>query len=217
MTRIIPQKQAGFTLIEMMVALAIFSMISVAGVAMLQSASSSQLLVKKRLSELSEGARAIAMLEADLGQAVSRPVRTGPVTIVPAFSSAGTEIPGQIFAVTRLGQANLDDSPKPELQHVVYAFENGALKRVSWSMLDGGKAQPTDILKDVTSATTRFRDAEGNWRPDWDASDLLALPRAVELTLTQKSAAPVQVMFLVGSGISPKPAQEEDGGDDSAA
>lgn len=211
----IPKNETGFTLVEMMVALAIFAMLSVAGVALLQSASSSQLAVKERLSELSEGSRAIAIIEADLAQAVPRPVRTGSATTVPAFSGSGTEIPGQIFSVTRSGQSNFDDSPKPELQHVIYAVENGALKRISWTMLDGGKAQSATILSDVISANMRFRDAEGGWRSDWDSADPLALPRAVEIVLTQKASAPVLLLFLVGPGLSKKVEQDAEVGDDT--
>ena len=213
----VPQKETGFTLVEMMVALAIFAMLSVAGVALLQSASSSQLIVKDRLSELSETARAIAIIEADLAQAVPRPVRPSAATIAPAFSGAGSEIAGQIFAVTRAGQANLDESPKPELHHIAYALENGALRRVSWPMLDGGKPQPATILSDVTSATMRFRDAEGNWRSAWDATDPLALPRAVELVLTPKGAPPLRLLFLVGAGSSTKVEQNAEVGDDPEA
>lgn len=214
MNRQIKANERGFTMVEMLVALAIFSMISVAGVALLQSAASSQLVVKERLSDLSETARAIAVMESDLAQAIARPVRTNATTTTPAFSANGLGVAGQIFALTRAGQANLDDAPKPELQHVAYALENGALKRISWSMLDGGKAQPTILLKDVASVTARFRDAEGNWRSDWDASDPLALPRALELELTQNRAAPVRLLFLVGTGGAKAPVKEGEGGDE---
>ncbi len=215
MTPQIRANERGFTMVEMLVALAIFSMISVAGVALLQSAASSQLAVKERLSDLSETARAIAVMESDLAQAIARPVRTNATTTTPAFSASGLGVAGQIFALTRAGQANLDDAPKPELQHVAYVLENGALKRISWSMLDGGKPQPTIVLKDVTSITARFRDVKGNWRSDWDANDLLALPRALELELTQKRAAPLRLLFLVGTGGAVAPAKEGEGGDEA--
>ena len=126
----------------------------------------------------------------------------------------GTEVAGQIFALTRAGQANLDDAPKPELQHVSYALDDGALKRISWSMLDGGKPQPTILLKNVASVRARFRDAEGNWRPDWDATNPMALPRALELELTQNRAAPVRLLFLVGTGGVVAQVKEGEGGDE---
>ncbi len=215
MTPAVRPSTAGFTLVEMLVALAIFSLISVAGVALLQSASSTQLAVKDRLGDLGANTRAVAVLEADLAQAVARPVRTISAGSTPAFASGGAETPGQLFAFTRMGWSNLDDAPRSELQRVAYAVEGGNLQRVGWSMPDGGKAQPSTMLAEVASATARFRDREGNWRSDWDASDPLAIPRAIELTITQKEAAPVTLLFLVGAGGSPLPPKAEQEGDDA--
>ena len=44
--------EAGFTLIELLVALAIFALISVAGVMLLRSGSDTQIAVKSRLEEM---------------------------------------------------------------------------------------------------------------------------------------------------------------------
>lgn len=209
--------QSGFTLVEMLVALAIFAMISVAGVALLQSASSSQLAVKKRLSALGDSTRAISILETDLAQAVARPVRNAFGSSNPAFVATGLEASGQIFALTRAGQANLDNAPTPELQRVAYVLKGRELRRVSWLMLDGSEPKPTVLLTNVASATTRFRDAEGNWRTDWDASDPFALPRALELEIAQGDAAPVRLLFLIGPGGTARPAQDKEGVDDDPA
>lgn len=200
--------QSGFTLVEMLVALAIFSLISVAGVALLQSASNTQLAVKDRLGDLSANARAVAMIEADLAQAAARPVRLTATGDAAAFVSGGSETTGQLFAFTSLGRSNLDDAPRSDLQRVAYALEDGELRRIGSTMADGGTAQPVTLLKDVTTAVARFRDAEGNWRSDWDASDPLLLPRAVELTVTQRNAAPLQLLFLVGApGVPVQPVE----------
>jgi general secretion pathway protein J len=198
--------ESGFTLVEMMVALAIFSMISVAGVALLQSASRSQLIVKDRLADMSETSRAIAMIESDLAQAIARPVRSASAPVEPAFV-AGGPLDGQIFAATRGGQSNLDNAPRADLQRVAYVLEKGELRRTSWSMLDGGTPRTSVLLRDVSSATTRFREADGDWRNDWDAADPLALPRALELIIVQKGAAPLRLLFLVGTGGFYQPAK----------
>jgi general secretion pathway protein J len=190
---------SGFTLVEMLVALAIFSLISVAGVALLQSASTTQVKVKQRLGEMSGDARAISILEADLAQAVARPVRSTATVTSPAFAAHGSEAPGQIFAFSRLGWSNFDGSARGEMQRVIYAVEGGTLKRTNPAMPDGGRANSVILLKDISSIAARFRDAEGNWRSDWDANDPLALPRAVELLVTQQQAAPVRMLFLVGT------------------
>ncbi|MGL5839961.1 MAG: type II secretion system minor pseudopilin GspJ [Sphingorhabdus sp.] len=207
-------RQSGFTLIEMLVALSIFAMISAAGVALLQSASSTQLAVKGRLDDLGRNARAVALMEADLAQAIARPVRAGGA-VLPAFAAQGSEAPGQLFAVTRTGWANLDNAPRPDVQRVAFALERGALVRLGSAMPDSTGSQKTVLLNNVSAATVRFRDAEGNWRSDWSADDAASLPRALELVVTRTNAAPVTLLFLVGTGQADPKQPGEAGGDDA--
>ncbi len=205
---------SGFTLVEMMVALAIFSLISVAGVTLLQSASSTQIRVKDRLSELSAHARSVAVIEADLAQAIAKPVRLSSTGSAAAFVSGGGETAGQIFAFTRTGLSNLDTAPRSDLQRIAYAFDGNALKRIGWTAADGGTPVSADLLSDVTNVTAQFRDGDGNWRSTWDATNPLALPRALELNITRKKAAPVRLLFLVGTGDAVKAAKPEGEGAD---
>jgi general secretion pathway protein J len=85
-------------------------------------------------------------------------------------------------------------------------LENGALKRLSWPMLDG--AAPADaaiLVENVSAAQLQFRDERGEWRSDWTATDPDALPRAVELTLTAGGKPEQRMLFLVGPQSRPKP------------
>lgn len=213
MTKLASQ-QSGFTLVEMLVALAIFAMISAAGVGLLQSASSTQLAVKDRLEDLSGNARAIALLEADLAQAIARPVR-GRGLSHPAFAAQGNEITGQLFSVTRTGGSNIDNAARPNVQRVSYALQGGKLLRSQAVMPDGGAKQDAILLEEIASSTVRFRDQEGNWRADWSAEDPAALPRALELVLTPAKRAPLRLLFLVGTG-QPLPPKEDAPGEVNA-
>jgi general secretion pathway protein J len=203
----------GFTLVEMMVALAIFSLISVSGVALLQSASDTQLAVKDRLAELGGDARMVALLEADLAQAIARPVRSSVAGDAPAFAANGGEVPGQLFAFTRGGWSNLDNAPRGEVQRVAWALDKGVLKRTGWSSADGGVQNEAILLSDVVTAVVQFRAADGSWRSDWDASNPNAMPRAVELVVTQQNMPPVRMLFMVGAAQPAKPTLETNDND----
>jgi general secretion pathway protein J len=95
---------------------------------------------------------------------------------------------------------------------VTYVLEDGALKRLSWPMLDGAvPADAATMLEDVVTATAEYRDDKGQWRGDWTATDANALPRAIALKVTVKGKPEQRMLFLVGSQtrILPTPSAEE--------
>jgi general secretion pathway protein J len=191
--------EAGFTLIELLVALAIFALISVAGVMLLRSGSDTQIAVKKRLEEMALSNRLTNSLEGDLAQAIARPVRDQSGQPVPAFTESQAGVPSALFGFVRAGWSNLDAAPRAGLQRVAYILEDGALKRLSWPMLDG--TSPTDaavLLEGVTSVTVEFRDDKGAWRDDWTATDADALPRAIALNVDLVGEPQQRMLFLVG-------------------
>lgn len=195
----VPTSEAGFTLVELMVALAIFALISVAGVALLRSGSDTQIAVKNRLEDLSRTSRLANAMESDLAQAVARPVRDTAGQPVPAFTGADATVPNALFGFVRAGWSNFDEAPRAGLQRVAYVLEGKSLKRVGWPMLDG--AQPGEaatLIERVRSAEIRFRDDAGEWRSDWSAEDADALPRALELLLTVEGKPEQRMLFLVG-------------------
>ena len=204
--------EAGFTLVELLVALAIFAMISVAGVTLLRSGSDTQLAVKSRLEQYSRTNRLYNAMEGDLAQAVSRPVRDQAGLPVPAFTAGDAVTPGALFGFVRAGWSNYDQAPRAGLQRVAYALEGGTLKRISWPMLDG--AAPVDaaiLVENVSAVRLQFRDEKGAWRSDWTATDADALPRAIELRVTVQRRPEQRMLFLVGPQTRPKPKVADDG------
>eukprot|EP01041_Mallomonas_annulata_P041665 gene41665-65789_t len=88
---------------QLLVALAIFALISVAGVTLLRSGTDTQIAVKKRLGEMALSHRLANALEADLAQAIARPVRDQSGQPVPAFTQGDANVPGGIFGLVRAG------------------------------------------------------------------------------------------------------------------
>lgn len=205
-----PASEAGFTLVELMVALAIFALISVAGVTLLRSGSDTQLAVKERLEDLSRTNRLYNAIEGDLAQAVPRPVRDAAGQPIPAFTQSEAGTAGALFGFVRAGWSNFDDSPRAGLQRVAYMLEAGQLKRLAWPMLDGAaSSDAATLVENVTAATLRFRDDKGEWRSDWTATDAEVLPRAVELLLAVKGRPEHRMLFLVGPQVRSKPQSTE--------
>lgn len=199
----------GFTLIELLVALMIFALLAGAGVLLLGNSISAQGQMKARLDDMAAIQRAAGALAADLGQAVPRITRTETGTLAPAFWSSRQGEGAPILQFVRGGWDNLGDLPRPSVQKLEYWVRQGRLERRTYAQLDGATGDPpAALLENVRDVTLRFRDARGNWRPDWTPSQPDLLPRAVEMTIVRAGEAPLCLAFLVAPGPQEKSLSE---------
>ena len=191
-------KRNGFTLVEMLVALIIFSLLAAAGVGVLRSSVDLQGRIDTRLTDLGGTARLNALLSSDLGQAVVRSSRA-PSGERPAFVGNTS---GMTFVAA--GRANLDGAPRSELQRVEWRTARGTLQRTGFLQVDGtdyGQAPP--LARDIGSAAFRYRMLDGSWNSSFTSTDEQPLPAAVELTLMPKAGAPIVMVFALPPSAPP--------------
>lgn len=191
----------GFTLVEMLVALAIFGLVSAAGVAVMAYAADNQGVVRARMDRLGEFQRARGLLRADLGQAALRRVRNGDGAPARRAFIAGQPGHVPLFGFVRRGWANPDGDPRASLQYVEYRLADGRLERSSRPALDGAAAgDPQVLLSGVRAASIRYRH-RGQWLDGWPggAGDL---PEALELVLDVDGLGRVRQAFLL-PGVRP--------------
>lgn len=207
-------RTGGFTLIEMVVAVFIFGLLSLAGVALLRSGIDIQAAATRGAAGDAGLMRARALLAGDLTQAVARPTRNVSGGTDPAFTGGGGSAAGGfLFVLVRGGVANPSDRPQSDLQKAGYLVEGGALKRVSWPQLDGAQPGPAaTILSGMARVSARFRSLDGTWSDGWSSATSDALPRAVEVTLEPAGGAPVRMVFAIGGDPAPPPAPEVEPG-----
>jgi general secretion pathway protein J len=192
--------RAGFTLVEMMVALFVFSLLSVAGVVMLRSAVDSDETTAQNLSEMAEVQRFVSLIEADLSQAVARTYRDDTGQVRAAFSSETGSGDAAFLKFIRGGQSNLNGESRSNLERVEYRITDGRMERLRYQATDGGEiSEPAILLTDVTDLQIRYRTKRGQWAGRWEVERLSDLPRAVELVF-QLGGRSHRHLFLVGTG-----------------
>ena len=190
----------GFTLVEMMVALFIFAMLSVAGVIMLRSAVDSDAVTAENLGQMAEMQRFVSLMEADLSQALPRTYRDDDGGRMPAFASNIGEPPAAYLKFTRGGQSYVNGEPRSNLERVEYRLTDGNLERLRYRMTDGGSIdQPAVLIANIDSLALRFRDRRGQWSDRWETERLTELPRAIEIQFGQRGRR-YRHLFLVGTG-----------------
>ena len=185
-------RRLGFTLIEMLVALAVFAVIGLMSNQLLTQIIDLGQLTEARGERLVEVQRAIEIVRRDIQQLVHRSVRDELGDSLPGFEidQFGS------LQLTRRGWANPLGHRRSELQRVAYAWVDGALFRLYWPVLDRARdSLPIRqlLLNDVTEWEVLAFDAAGVehrfWPPESpgedapDAGDNALVGVIVRLTL----------------------------------
>ncbi|KAF1687105.1 type II secretion system protein GspJ [Pseudoxanthomonas sp. SGNA-20] len=194
----VPVKARGFTLVEVLVALAVFALLAAAAVAILAWAGDQQAALRARMERLGELQRAHALLKADLSQAAVRRTRLPDGGIARnAFDAAPPgDLSRPLLGFVRRGRENPDAEPRASLQYVEYRVVDGRLERSARPALDGtAAAAPQVLLTGVEDVRAGFY-SHGQWSDGW-IGGAQALPRAVRLDLRLRDFGPVRQVFVL--------------------
>ena len=182
------RQAAGFTLLELLVAMAVFVLVSVSVYAALAQMLSSRALLEDRYTNLADVQRVLLYVERDLLQAVGRKVKTPYGDTEPAFKLVN----GQDLSFSRLGaEPLLGTEPQSHLLRLRYQVIDDALWRLIMPVLDAAQDSQADgrqLLSQVdTWQFSVFN--EGTWLQDWppvkadQAEFLTVLPQAIRLQI----------------------------------
>lgn len=196
--------QRGFTLIEILVVLVIFSILAVLGYGTLNNVLKQQAGIEAALERIALQQKAYMRLRNDLLNARMRPVRDefgDQQAALFGGTDAGLEF-------TRGGWRNPVNAPRATLERVRYVLAGEKLQRASWRVLDRAQDSApleTTLLDGVQEMRWRFLDAQLEWVDTWpDSRAQIAttadapLPLAVELTLDTRELGEMRFLFRIG-------------------
>lgn len=189
--------RGGFSLIELLVAVAVFAALAAAAYGGLSNVARTRAALVERQDRFADVVRAMSDLDRDISQAVSRPVRGNYGELQPAVIGASDHV-----ELTRLGFANPRAEPRSNLERVVYGLTDHTLRRGRYAVLDrapNSAPHQRDLIDKVASLRLRYLALDGTWRETWpphepvahqspaqQASDATAesmLPRAIEVRM----------------------------------
>lgn len=182
----------AFTLIEVMVSLAIFAILAALCYGALGRTLESAEMLNGRMDRLQAIQRTMRLLTEDLQQLAPRPIRDElGESFRPALDTGFQS--GFALELTHGGWSNPIVLPRGTLQRSAYRMEDDELIRYHWMVLDRTLAnQPAEVvlLDGVESILFRFLEANGQWTEQWPPNSrpgdlgVRERPRAAEIILT---------------------------------
>jgi len=198
-------RPAGFTLLEVLVVVTIFAVLSVLAYGGLNAVLEQRRRTGLLLERLHEVQYAFRVMTLDLYQINPRSVRDeiGDGRYSAFVSDERSEY---FLQFTRSGWSNPRGAPRSTLQRVAYRIEEDKLIRQYWHVLDRTLANTPvegEIISGVEEITLRFMDGGREWHETWPpggsggAGDFR--PLAVEVTVVLEDWGPITRLVEVVS------------------
>lgn len=191
------QRQQGFTLLEVLIALSIFAIMGLASYHLLSGEAQTQKALEQASNSQNYWQRGVLRLTQDLQQAINRGIREDYGEREPAMRGVSDSI-----TFTRQGWSNPLHRLRSDLQRVDYriAADNDQfyLRRSYWPHLDrspGSKPVEQVLVPDVKQVQFRyFHQNRKQWLPLWPPLEEhdIGLPQAIEVTLMSHRYGDIQ-------------------------
>ncbi|MEN8165853.1 MAG: type II secretion system minor pseudopilin GspJ [Pseudomonadota bacterium] len=207
-------RHQGFTLLELLIAITVFSILSTITYSGLKAVLDTEERTRDHIHRLSQLQIGLNLMQRDIEQAVTREIRDEFGDSLPAIRSGG--ISSTLLELTRNGYPNPMNLQRSGLQRVAYQLEEDALYRITWPSLD--RAQDSSprrsrLFADIQNVELIYYDQQMKRQQTWPAvstegdNPQYPLPKAIELTLEFEGMGKIRRLFRVAEA----PATSQDG------
>jgi len=204
----------GFTLVELLIAIFIFTIISIIALSSYMTAIKSKDKVVATIDNLTEVQTAYVIMKRDIAQIVNRSILTQRGISSPAVTSgvehqsAKKSWGSNTIEFTRMGNKPLLSSVQKvsNLVRIAYYFDGNTLRRINFRELDQTKGELIDskeIMKDISDFRIKFIDVFGSEVSSWfmesssSNSSSSNLPYGIIVRFTAKSLGDIEWVFAL--------------------
>ena len=183
----------GFTLIEVLVALAIVAVIALLGYRAVAALSDSEARLTVEATRWRTLDLFFARLEGDLREAVPRSARLG-ASRMPPWVGTTDALGNGALEFSRAGP-EFTLEPGSAGQRIAYRFDEGTVEVLYWPGYDRPREAPPTaypLVSDVASFRLSYLASSGNWVDAWPLPREADLPRAVKVELTLASGEAIE-------------------------
>lgn len=213
MTSVMPKRNQGFTLLEVLIAIAIFSVISMASFSIFETVLNSDTSTKARTDRINELQRGFLIIERDMLQIARRSVRLNGEAPHAGFLHTDTEsytTSEQAIAFVRHGWTNPGLLlPRSDMQSVAYQLNENIVERVHFNFVDavlGETPKVRPLISQVESLNFEFYDGK-KWQKTLQEN---TLPMAIAIELDTKDYGIIRRQFIVaGDNLQDKDASRD--------
>ena len=189
----------GFTLLEILVAVVIFSILSTLAYSSLITILDTNAALNRQAEQLAALQIAILTVGRDIEQFIARPIRDEFGDSQPPLRGSASQV-----EFTRAGWLNSVAGKQSGLLRVGYQSEEGILYRFSWTVLDRAQdSQPQRefLLNKVTTFALRYLDRQSQWHERWPpltvSPNELPLLKAIEVSVQVENMGNINRLFGV--------------------
>ena len=191
-------RNAGFTLLEVLIAIAIFAMLGIASNSVLQTVLKSDEITKKHTQDIKQIQLTMGVIERDLLQLVAKRIRNStrllPKVIMHDQDNSGQD---QNLTFTRVGWLNPDGLlPRSTLQTIKYYLDDGVFYRdyfIHPSVVEGQEPKNDVMFENVKALKFRFYE-RGAWVESVKGR---TLPDAIEIFIEFNDGYTILRHFLI--------------------
>jgi len=164
-------RNRGFTLVELLVALAIFAVLSGFAYRALDTMLASREALERESRKWRDVTVFVGRVERDLGAVLARRTAIGAsgTPLAPVSSAIDAANGGNGLALSRSGSP-LQENALAAPQRVAYRLQGTQVQRLAWNGVDvGPRDEPAavPVLADVRALEFRFLAPTGEWRAAW--------------------------------------------------